>query len=136
MYVLNVPYTNKTVTKINVVNLLSLKMSVLVTKNRYTNPMQLPIENLILVSYIAIYIDSKNSYKGIYRDLITDYSVMNWSALRTRWSSKEIIEYYSNRKFKEKKITEEEKENYIKEVDKDINYLIIEDTLYITCYIN
>lgn len=93
-------------------------------------------QNNIEVSYIAIYIDSKNSYKGIYRDLMTDYSVMNWSALRTRWSSKEIIEYYSNRKFKEKKITDEEKEIYIKEVDKDKDYLIIEDTLYITCYIN
>ncbi len=93
-------------------------------------------KNNIEVSCIAIYLDQENSYKGVYKDLITDYSSMNWSALRTRWSSKEIIEYCSNRKFEKKEMTEEEKIQYLEEVDEDKNYLIIDDTLYITCFIN
>lgn len=93
-------------------------------------------ENNEEVKYVAIYLDYENSYKGIYQDLFTDYSVMNWSAVRTRWSSKEIIEYCGNRKLEKKYMTEEEKTIYLEQVDKDKNYLIIGDTLYITCYIN
>jgi len=93
-------------------------------------------QNNTEISYISICLEIDKPYKGIYKNLITNYPVMNWSSLRTSWSSKEIIEYYSNRKFKEKEITEEEKEKYIKEVDENMNYLIIDDTLYITCYIN
>lgn len=61
---------------------------------------------------------------------------MNWSALRTRWSAEEIIEYCGKRKFKRKDITKEEKEEYLKQVDNNKDYLIIGNTLYITCFIN
>lgn len=93
-------------------------------------------ENNVEVTYIAIYLDYKNSYKGVYHDLLTDYSVMNWSALRTCWSSKEIIEYFGNKKLEKRCMTEEEKTKYLSEVDTNKGYLAMGNTLYITCYIN
>lgn len=93
-------------------------------------------QNNIEVLYISIYLDNMNSHKGIYQNLISDYHAMNWSALRTSWSSKGIIEYYGNRDLEEKKLTNEEITKYLEEVDKNKNYLIINNTLYITCFIN
>lgn len=92
-------------------------------------------ENNIKVENISIYVDYNKSYKGVYKNLITDYSAMNWSALRTRWSSKEIIEYCGNRQFESKEITEEEMEKYLEQVD-NRDYLIMDNTFYITCFIN
>ncbi len=94
-------------------------------------------ENKIDVKYIAIYIGINiNLYKEYYENPITPYHVMNWSALRTTWSTKQIIEYLGNRKLTERKLTEQEKENYLNTVDKEKNWLIKDDTIYITCYIN
>ena len=93
-------------------------------------------ENNNRVTHIVLYSDYKNAYKGFYPNMITEYSSMNWSALRTIWSSKEIIEFYGNRKLEKKEAKEEEILNYLQNVDKYRNYLIIKDTLYITCYIH
>ena len=92
-------------------------------------------ENNIIVNKLAIFPGKFNAEKAYYSNLKYYGSAMSWSAIRTKWSITGIIEMYSNRHFIMTEPNETELEYYVKNVDKEIEYMCIGDTLYIGYYV-
>ena len=91
-------------------------------------------ENNINVNKLAIF-HGKFNEKAFYKNLKYHGSAMSWSAVRTQWSIKGIIEMYSNKIFIMTEPNKGELEYYLNNVDRSIDYMCIKDTLYIGCYV-
>ncbi len=94
-------------------------------------------ENSLIVNKLAIFPGRFNdgAEKASYKNLKYRGSAMSWSAIRTQWSIKGIIEMYSNKHYIMKEPNEDELEYYLDNVDKEIDYMCIGDTLYIAYYV-
>ena len=92
-------------------------------------------ENSIIVNKLAIFHGEFDDGKACYKNLKYYGSAMSWSAVRTQWSIKGIIEMYSNKHFIMIEPDENELEYYLNNVDKEIDYMCIKDTLYISYYV-
>ena len=73
--------------------------------------------------------------KSFYSDLKYNGSVLSWSAIRTEWSIKEILEMYSSRNFKIIDVNEKIENFYKENADEERDYLCIDNTLYVGYYI-
>lgn len=56
------------------------------------------------------------------------------SSVRTEWAAQGIINYYTNRNLRKQVLTKENREEYMMKVDKEKNYLCMDNTLYISVY--
>ena len=91
-------------------------------------------ENKIKVTNISIIVITNSVNKAYYKEMNCIGVGTAVSAIRTEWASQGIINYYTNRNLKEKEVTYQEINEYIKRVDQDKEYLCINDTLYISVY--
>ncbi len=91
-------------------------------------------ENKIKVTNISIIVITNSVDKAYYEEMNCTGVGTAVSAIRTEWASQGIINYYTNRNLKEKEVTYQEINEYIKRVDQDKGYLCINDTLYISVY--
>ncbi len=85
------------------------------------------------VENLAVIIDVWNAKLAYYTNLNYIGSITTCSALRTSWSVRGAINYYNQTNLKEKEITKNEIEQYLKQVD-ERQYLCMQNTLYVTCY--
>ncbi len=79
-------------------------------------------------------VECYGSNKAYYKEMNCDYVGTAVSSVRTEWAVQGIIQYYTNREFEEEDLTEEMLERYEEEVDKQKDYLCIDDTLYVSVY--
>lgn len=93
-------------------------------------------ENNIIVNKLAIFHGEYDYEKAYYKNLNYKNSTMSWSAIRTKWSIKGIIEMYSDKHFTIVEPNEQQRQHYLNNVDKEIDYMCIEDTLFIPYYID
>ncbi len=91
-------------------------------------------ENKIKVTNISIVVITGSVDKAYYEEMNCTGVGTAVNAIRTEWASQGIINYYTNRNLKEKEVTYQEINEYIKRVDQDKGYLCINDTLYISIY--
>ena len=85
------------------------------------------------VKYLSIVIETGKTGLAYYPDLYYVGSITTCSAIRTKWSALGTINYYNHTNLEEKEPTEFDIEQYRQQVDEK-QYLCIDDTLYITCY--
>lgn len=91
-------------------------------------------ENNIKVKKISIIAMKSEGYKAYYEEMNCTYVGIAVSSVRTIWATQGIINYYTDRNLIKKEPTKEEKEKYLIKVDKNKNYLCINDTLYVSVY--
>ena len=106
-------------------------------KKQITDKIKEEYLNSLIVNKLAIFPGRFNdgAEKASYKNLKYRGSAMSWSAIRTQWSIKGIIEMYSNKHYIMKEPNEDELEYYLDNVDKEIDYMCIGDTLYIAYYV-
>ncbi len=91
-------------------------------------------ENNIKVKNIGVVVIKNQVHKAYYEEMNCTYVGIAVSSIRTVWATQGIINYYTDRNLIKKEPTKEEKEKYLIKVDKNKNYLCINDTLYISVY--
>jgi len=74
--------------------------------------------------------------KTYYKELKYNGSVLSWSSIRTKWSIEGTLEMYSNRDLELVEITEDKLKYYINNVDRDKEYMCIDNTLYVSYYVD
>ncbi len=87
----------------------------------------------IKVTKIAI-INGGSTIKAYYKELGYKGAVPTTSAVRTSWAVRGIINYYTQKELEEVSVNKKQEEYYIENVDKNKEYMCVEDTLYITSY--
>lgn len=92
-------------------------------------------ENNITVNKLAIFRGRFKDDKACYKNLNYYGATMSWSAVRTQWSIKGVLEMYSNKHFTVIEPDENDLEYYLNNVDIAIDYMCIKDTLYISYYV-
>ena len=91
-------------------------------------------ENNIKVDNLVV-LKGQFESKAFYKDLRYYGSVLSWSAIRTQWSVEGLLEMYSDRDFNWIE-PEEKAKYYLNNVDKNKEYMCIDNTLYVSYYIN
>lgn len=92
-------------------------------------------KNNIKVNKLAVLYGPCES-KAYYKELKYNGSVLSWSSIRTQWSIEGTLEMYSNREFDFVQPTQEELNYYKNNVDKEKDYMCIDNTLFVSYYIN
>ena len=92
-------------------------------------------ENNIKVEKLAVFLGPFKN-KANYEDLKYRGSVLSWSSMRTVWSIEGTLEMYSDMDLELIEITKEKFDYYIDNVDENKDYMCIDDTLYVSHYVN
>ena len=92
-------------------------------------------KNNVVVDNLVVFPGCFES-KGFYKELKYYNSVLSWSSIRTEWSIEGTLEMYSNREFNLVEPVQDKISYYIDNVDKDRDYMCIDNTLYVSYYIN
>lgn len=82
-----------------------------------------------------VLVRGNSTSKAFYEDLKFQGSVLSWSAIRTFWAIEGLLEMYTDKDFEEVEATNSEIQYYLQNVDKEKEYLCIDDTLYVSYYI-